>query len=162
MSACPFSEILIQHNNIMNVSSVSQSQSTFDPSAMKAQFKQRRQDFQSLQDALQSGDLSAAQSAFAALQKDAPAGKADKSKDNSPMSKDFQALQTALQSGNISDAQKAFATLQQDMKTARAAHHHHHHQASDSTQTPAATDLTTTTPAASASTTSSGSLNVQA
>ena len=141
----------------MTVSSVSQSQSTYDPSAMQAQFKQRRQDFQSLQGALQSGDLASAQQAFAALQKDAPGAKGPNPKGNSQMSQDFQTLQSALQSGDLSGAEKAFASIQQEIKGAKGTHHHHHRQGSAAAQSPA------TDPNASTAAPVSGSgLNVQA
>ena len=81
-----------------------------------------RQDLKALGSALQSGDLSSAQNAFAKLQKDAQNNPrlqkalADK---NSPAGKDFQALQSALSSGNVGSAQKAYASLQKDLKGAQ-------------------------------------------
>ncbi len=104
-------------------------------------WQQQAQDFKTLQSALQSGDLSGARSAFAALQKDMAnnsqaASSTSASGQSDPLSSAFQALQSALQSGNLSGAQSAFAAIQQDMQnsgsTQRAHHHHHHHHSSDS------------------------------
>jgi hypothetical protein len=89
-------------------------------------FKQVKADFQNLTQALQSGNITAARQAFAALQKDSPqiAQALSQSGQNSsnPQSSALQALSTALQSGNVADAQKALASLQQ----AHKGHHHHH------------------------------------
>jgi hypothetical protein len=116
----------------MTVSNVSSTTSpyyqTIDPSG----FQQRRQDFNSLASALQSGDLSSAQSALAAFQKDLPStSQANASQpfgQNSQANTDFQRLQSALQSGDLSGAQKAFASLKTDFQPAQGAHGHHHHR----------------------------------
>ena len=97
-----------------------------------------RQAFGQLTNALQSGDLSAAQSAYASLSQAAGGDP------NSPFA---QALSQcdALQSGDIGKAQAALTTLQQQMQAMKGAHHHHgHHHASgsdpsQSTSTPAST-----------------------
>lgn len=112
---------------------------------------QRRQDFQKLSQALQSGDLSSAQQAFAQLQQGAPGvGQTQGSQQNgqnsqngSPFSQDIAALSTALQSGDIAGAQQAFAKLQQDAKATHHAHHHRHGQAAASTQTTGTSQATT-------------------
>lgn len=52
----------------MSISGISSMDSTYQTSSNN--FKQIKQDFQSLSDALKSGDLSSAQQAFAQLQKD--------------------------------------------------------------------------------------------
>lgn len=93
-----------------------------------------RQDFRSLSAALQSGDISSAQSAFATLQNDlksAPANsKASALLDpNTPAGKDFKALQDALKSGDVKAAQTAFVTLRKDLQAGKAHGHHHHHKA---------------------------------
>ena len=122
----------------MNVSSVNSATAQYQTS-IRSGFKQRSQDFKALESSLQSGDLSGAQQAFAALQKDLPnssqttgATSSNASTPTSQLSTDFQALQSALQSGDLSGAQGAFATLQQDMQSAGATQgarrHHHHHQ----------------------------------
>lgn len=101
----------------------------------KSAFAQRRQDFKSLSDALQSGDLTGAQQAYAALQKDAPAraagqgqqGGQQQSGNGSSPQNAFASLGQALQSGDLSGAQQAFSQLQNDAQQARGGHHHHHH-----------------------------------
>ena len=116
----------------MTVSSVSSTLNTYQPDVQSA-WRQRTQDFKALQTALQSGDLSGAQQAFAAMQKDqqnsSQATQASSaSSQNSQDAKDFQALQTAFSSGDLSGAQQAFAALQKDLQgTSQAGHHHHHH-----------------------------------
>ena len=106
-------------------------------STERSAFKQRQQDFQSLAQALSAGDLSGAQTAFAALQQDlknagpAPAVQQTGSIQTSQNSVTtaLQALGQALNSGDLSSAQKAFAQLQQDIQQAAQGHRHHHHQA---------------------------------
>ena len=110
-------------------------------------FGQFGQDFRAIGSALQSGDLSTAQSALATFQQDLqgnsqtpanqPFGK------NSQANTDYHSLVSALQSGNLSDAQKAFASLQTDLKAAHKGHHHHHHSSSVASSTTPATSTTT-------------------
>jgi hypothetical protein len=113
-----------------------------------AAFKQRRADLNALKTALQSGDLTGAQKAFAALQQDlqstqGAAGKrGDASGQSSTLAKDLDALKTALQSGDLTGAQRAFASVQQDM---RAGHAHRHSQPTDVTSTTAAATSTSAT-----------------
>jgi hypothetical protein len=85
----------------------------------------RKNDFQSLTTALQSGNLQQAQQAFSSLIQNVPASAQSSS---NPTVNDFQAVGTALQAGDISGAQKAFSTLQQDLKTSVKGPHHHHHK----------------------------------
>ncbi len=99
--------------------------------------------FDQLGQALQKGDLKAAQTAFAALQKNVPQEPPPGSQGNGspdPMA----ALGKALQAGDLAGAQQAFAQLQQTRR-----HHHHHHQDSDGDDkgltTPTTTPSTTTT-----------------
>jgi hypothetical protein len=100
-----------------------------------------RADFSQLADALNSGDLSGAQSAFSALQQLQPGrfGAASSSGTtgtngqnatgaSNPISTDIATLSKALQSGDLSAAQTAFQKLQQDMSAAHQGHHHHHHK----------------------------------
>lgn len=110
-----------------------------DYSAVIAQRKQQfQQQFQQLGKDLQAGNLSAAQSDFAALQ---PAGTQASnnssaanllaSASNNPVAQAFKQLASDLQSGNVSGAQQDLTTLQQDLQnqtqTQAPAHHHHHH-----------------------------------
>jgi hypothetical protein len=130
-------------NETMTISSTTGSAAAYTPPPISSDMKQRMQDFQSLSQALQSGDLSSAQSAFATLQSNLTqnsSGPSPFSDPNSQASKDLAAVGTALKSGDVSGAQDAMATLQKDMKAARGGHHHHHAQAADSTSS---TDSTT-------------------
>jgi outer membrane protein assembly factor BamD (BamD/ComL family) len=115
----------------MSVSAISSS-GGFSPVDWQTKAQQIKADFQSLAQALQSGDLKGAQQAFATLQKDSPAksSTATTSSTSSTNPNDLMnTLSQALQSGNLSAAQQAFAQLQQ------AAHHghHRHHGASNAT-----------------------------
>ncbi len=84
-------------------------------------------EFQQLAQDLQAGNLTQAQSAFAALQQNAPAGAVS----GSPLSQAFSVLGQDLQSGNLTGAQQAFSNIQQDFQQAAQqtgqGHHHHHH-----------------------------------
>ena len=91
-------------------------------------FKQWQQDFDDLGSALQSGDLSKAQTAYSALVQNTPSNSQAQNSQQSGTSSigaDFTALGQALQSGNVSDAQTAYAKVQQDLQSAHGHHHHH-------------------------------------
>ena len=122
----------------MNVSGINSATTAYQTS-VQSSFNQRAQDFKALQTALQSGDVTSAQQAFASMQKDmqnssqAAGATSNPSGQSSQISTDFGTLQSALQSGDLSGAQSAGA--------ARGAHHHHHHQSGGATSS--------TTPASS-------------
>ncbi len=81
-------------------------------------FQQDRQAFNQLTKALQSGDLTAAQSDYNTL------ASSPMAQGNSPFAQAIQQIGQDLQSGNVSalaDAQKVLSSLQQ----ARGHHHHH-------------------------------------
>lgn len=154
----------------MTLTSLSSTPAAY-PESQPSEFKQRMQDFKALKTALQSGDLAAAQKAFAAVQQDVkpstppagsttPAGTAPANQ----WSTDFQAIGSALQSGDITGAQKAFATLRQDMQAAHQAQgsrghrHHHHHVNNDANSTPTSTSPDTTGTTASTDTSTVGRL----
>jgi hypothetical protein len=126
----------------MTISGISSSNNVYQ-SDLTAKLAQRKQDFQSLADARQSGNLSDAQKAFAQLQSDGVKTSQTQSSNSqgSGQSSPLQALGSALQSGDLAGAQQAFAQLQQGMK----AHHHHHHQGSGSAQTNSASQGTGST-----------------
>jgi|GEM_PF-1276438 len=86
--------------------------------AWQAERQQRQQDFTQLSTALQGGDLSTAQAAFADLQK-LQSDKVTVGATGSAISADFSSLGDALQSGNLSDAQNAFAKIQSDVQAQR-------------------------------------------
>ena len=128
----------------MSVGAVPSSSNAANASALqsteRSAFKQRQQDFQSLAQTLSAGDLSGAQSAFAALQQDlknvGPAPTVQQTGSiqtgQNSLTTALQALGQALNSGDLSSAQKAFAQLQQDIQQAARGHRHHHHQAGGS------------------------------
>ncbi|MGB8010107.1 MAG: hypothetical protein WCF68_00720 [Terriglobales bacterium] len=112
--------------------------STSNPYQLGAASNPLTQQLQQLGQALQSGNLSAAQSDFASLQAafSQPAstsGSATTSTSSttaSPVNQAFSQLASDLQSGNLSAAQKDFSTVQQDLKsqgTVSGSHFHHHH-----------------------------------
>jgi len=117
----------------MSVSAISSSSDPYSPSVQAA--AQRRQEFQALGTALKSGDLAAAQSAFASLQSAPRSSSSSQSqagqspRPNTDQSANVQALASALQTGDIAAAQSAFAALQKG----HHGHHHHHAKAADST-----------------------------
>jgi hypothetical protein len=121
----------------MSVSGISTSSlSNYNPAQNSLQ--QIQQTFQQLGQDLQSGNLSAAQSDFAALLKLAPqpSSTANSAQNNSPIAQAFRQLAKDLQSGNLSAAQQDFSTIQQDFQNQAAqsqtsatqtqGHHHHH------------------------------------
>jgi outer membrane protein assembly factor BamD (BamD/ComL family) len=123
------------------------------------------QDFKAIGSALQSGNLSTAQSALATFQQALPGNSQTSSSQpfgsNTQANTAYQSLTTALQSGNLSTAQQAFASLQTDLKSAQSAHkgHHHHHSSDVTASTASSTTPTTTT---SSVVGSDGSLNATA
>lgn len=125
-----------------SISSVTSATNLYQPSN---DFAKRFQDFKALGTALQSGDLSSAQSALANFQQTV-SGNASTSTTaasqpfgkNSQANSDFQTLTSALQSGDMTGAQQAFTSLQSDLKAAHKGHHHHHDQDGGSTSAPSA------------------------
>jgi len=117
----------------MSISGIS---TTSNPSTVN-NFGQTATDFQSLAQALQSGNLAAAQQAFATLQQDSPwisravSGTAPATGTTASASSPLQALGKALQSGDLAGAQQAFAAVQQG----RGGHHGHHHASSTASAT---------------------------
>jgi hypothetical protein len=138
----------IQLHKSVTVSSAS---SCGGPNATDSQdsVKKQRADFQALASALQSGDLSSAQTAFAQLQQDNPrlaqALNSTSSDSDSTRLTDLKSLASSLQSGDVSGAQQAMAKLQQDGQTVQGGHHHHHHHAAPDATSPTSTDDTSTT-----------------
>jgi len=93
-----------------------------------------QQEMQQLGQALQSGNLSVAQSDFAALQAAfsqpaATTGSTSTGSASNPVGQAFNQLGTDLQSGNVAAAQKDFSTVQQDLQNNLSSDHvrHHHH-----------------------------------
>lgn len=141
-------------------------------------FQQRRQDFSQLAQALQNGDLSGAQQAYADLQslQQSQSGSTSNSKINgSPIQNDFMALGQALSSGNLSQAQSDFTQLQNDIKSAfqnpsgaqgtsgsHRGHHHHHHHAEASGQDSSSNRTTDSTTSSTNNSQSGSGINLTA
>lgn len=111
-----------------SISSVSSTTNPYQPTAQNS-MSQVLQDFNAVGSALQSGNVSTAQSALAAFQQDLQSN--SQTSANQPFGKNtqantnYQSLTTALQSGDLSAAQKAFASIQTDLKASHKGHHHH-------------------------------------
>ena len=88
-----------------------------------------RQEMQQLGQALQSGNLSTAQSDFATLRAAFSQPATGTGSTSNPVAQAFNQLGTDLQSGNMSAAQKDFSTVQQDLQNNLSSDHvrHHHH-----------------------------------
>jgi hypothetical protein len=158
------------------MSSISSVDSTPNPpqTANQSGFAQIAKSFQAIGSALQSGDVSSAQSALAAFQQalqgnsqsnpqtatNQPFGK------NSQANTDYQNLTSALQSGNLANAQKAYASLQNDLQSAqstKSAHKgHHHHRSSSATSSTSSSTTPTSGSATSSTVDADGSLNLLA
>ena len=126
-------------------------------------YAQQRKDFQTLANAVSSGDLSQAQQALSALQANtqasqtASASSGQTSQGSSGLGvqikTDFSALSSAVQSGDLTGAQKALTSLQQDFSSAgqsgsngsqTSVHHHHHHGGGGETASTAGSAASTT------------------
>jgi hypothetical protein len=97
-------------------------------------YLQIKSDFQTLSQALKSGDLDAAQQAYSAIQQDQ---QSSQHPINSQLSADFTALGNALQSGDLAGAQQAFSSLQsnaQALRQSRGGKGHHDHASSGGDQ----------------------------
>ncbi len=132
------------------------------PSSTATSTKNQNSDFQNLMQSLQSGNLSGAQQAFAALTQEMGSSSQTGSSASagSTFSQDLSAVGQALQSGNMSAAQQAFAKLQQDAQGAGgvSGHHYHHHRGPQ----PMGPASTASGSAASGVLSSTGSINTSA
>lgn len=148
------------------MSSISSASSTTNPyqATNLNAFTQFVNDFNAIGSALQSGNLSDAQSALATFQQDLPGNSQTSTNppfgNNSQANADYQSLVSALKSGNLADAQQAYASLQNDLQGTEAGKsHRHHHGSSDSDTTQTAT---LTAAASSSSDTADSGLDVTA
>jgi DNA-binding FadR family transcriptional regulator len=104
-----------------------------------------RSAFRDLVDAIQSGDLATAQSAFTSLTQADP-----NLLTSSPLGQDLSAIGQALQAGDTTGAQQALDALKTDAQKIGGGHHHHHHHAHRAGATQGSTqgvDPTANTPA---------------
>ncbi|MGA3088969.1 MAG: hypothetical protein ABSD75_10170 [Terriglobales bacterium] len=116
----------------MSVSGISSS--FYSGQTVQNNSQELQQVFQQLGQDLQSGNLSAAQSDFTALQQLQPqSGSTSSSQNNNPIAQAFSQLSQDLQSGNLSAAQQDYTTIQQAFQSqATTRGHHHHHSESGS------------------------------
>lgn len=111
----------------MNIATLNQSGASNPLFAnFRAAFRQKMEDFKGLAQAVNSGDLTSAQTALDAVTKDiqsdrriANSGKSDQ------INKDLAALGDAIKSGDTDATKQAFTTLAQDLKGVRHGGHHH-------------------------------------
>lgn len=109
--------------------------------AVQNKFQQFQQGFQQLGQALQTGNLSQAQTDFAALQQGLPGQQQittqSGSQSTNSISQVFSQLAQDLKSGNLSAAQSDFSTFQQDLHqlgNGFSLHGHHHRTHAESSQ----------------------------
>jgi hypothetical protein len=121
-------------------SAVGSAYQNYQTDSSKDQFKK---DMQSIQAALQSGDISGAQDAFSKLQELQQQKVSKNGSSPDQVQKDMKTLQSALDSGNLQDAQSAFTQLQTDMKAHGGGHHKHHQSQDASVQSTATVDTRT-------------------
>lgn len=124
----------------MSVSGISSSSfSDYGTQSVQNQRQEIQREFQQLGQDLESGNLSAAQSDFAALQQLVPQNNSNSTQSNNPIAQAFNQLAQDLQSGNLSAAQQDYTAIQQDFQNQAAqagsqfsqsqgvhGHHHHH------------------------------------
>ena len=105
--------------------------------SVQSRMEQARKDFQQLGQDLQAGNLSAAQSDFAAMQKFGPQSNSrSPTQNNSSLSQDFQQLSQDLESGNTAAALRDYSNVQQDFQSqAPQMHRHRHHGGGSSSST---------------------------
>jgi len=129
----------------------SSSYSNYTSQNTQNRFQQFQQEFQQLGQDLQSGNISAAQQDFAALQQLSPQSSSTSAQSSNPIAQEFSQLSQALQSGNLSAAQQDYTTIQQDFQNQAAqsnpateGHHgHHHHHGGGSGESSQASQLFT-------------------
>jgi len=113
----------------MSVGSVTSSSNVYQPTSSQSPFAAAKKNFKALEDALKSGDLKAAQSAFAEIQKNAPKKPSQTASTSTSDSQDpFSALASALQSGDLNAAKSAFQSIQDMFKS------HNQHKKHDKDQ----------------------------
>ena len=158
----------------MSVTSIGQDQSqTLGSASVRASVHQARQDFDQLYQALQSGNLGAAQQAYAGFQQiqaeltsSSATAATSAAATTNPIAADWSALGQFLQSGSLSSAQNALSTLGQDAQTAWQTHLQQETQKAESVyalmqSAQGATAATAVTPAATATSAQSATGSVQ-
>ncbi len=119
----------------MSISSINSGANPACQTGPSSLFKQVRQDFKAIENAVQSGDLASAKQAVAAFQQDqqnlqnargAAGGPNQDPQPNSQFKNMVSSLITSIQSGDLSSAQKSLSAVQANMRAFGAGHHHHH------------------------------------
>ena len=141
----------------MSTNGISSQAPSYQPNSQQSAFQQN---FQTLTQAIQSGNLAAAQQAYASLTQNAPAQSTGGS--TGSLANSFQqalsSIGAALQSGNISAAQTAVQTMQQSMM----AHHGHHHDGAPSQSSEANSSPQTSTNIATLPSSASSLIDISA
>jgi outer membrane protein assembly factor BamD (BamD/ComL family) len=126
-----------------NLFSAGAAQNTPSAQPNPSAFQLIKTEFEQLGQALQSGNLSQAQSDYATLSQNISAanqssGVTTPATNSSPTAQAFAQLGQDLQSGNLQGAQQDFTNLQQDVQQSSSqqagGHHGHHHHRSESSQ----------------------------
>jgi len=152
----------------MTISSIGSTTTAQQTSAVNS-FNQSFNDFKNIGSAIQSGNLTSAQSALTAFESDLQSNSGQNPlsqlfNNNSKLSDDLTSLQTALKSNDSAGAQNAFKTLVDDtqgaMKTQPPHGHRHHHRVDSDGSTPASS--TSVTDSTTGSTSTGSTLDVQA
>ncbi len=141
----------------MTIGAVSSSSSVYQPNSQQ---NTMQQNFQALVQAIQSGNLSAAQQAYATLSQSTPtqSGNGSSSGQTNPFRQALASIGSALQSGDIFSAQTAMNGMLQSMK----AHHGHHHHGSQSQSANSNSAATTSTSISTLSGTTNSLVNLSA
>ena len=118
----------------MPVSRILFNTNLYQTSSPQTRVGKLQDNFQQLEQALQSGNLSGAQQAFAALQQLMPNLSASNQTQNGQINSSqslfrtgLNAIGQALKSGDLSAAKAAFTKLQQDIQSFNKGHKGHHH-----------------------------------
>jgi len=114
--------------------------SSTSTNSLQSQSDNGWQQFAQLAKAVQSGDLNAAQQAYASFTQTA-AGKAAASDPTSPLGQALSQIGQALQSGDVNGAQQALSSLKP-----HGHHHHHHHGGGGAPQSTSAEPSSGTVP----------------
>jgi outer membrane protein assembly factor BamD (BamD/ComL family) len=108
------------------------SSNLFNTQSAQTAAQKLKQEFQQLGQDLQAGNLSAAQSDFAALQQNAPqtsaAASSTSAQTGNPLTQAFQQLAQDLKAGKLTAAQQDYSTIQQDFKTQATQGQPEHHR----------------------------------
>jgi hypothetical protein len=111
----------------MSVTGIVSNLFNLSPQTVQDRFKEFQQDLQQLGNDLQAGNLSAAQTDFASLQKLQPSNADGAASPSTSLGQSFQQLSNDLKTGDLQDAQKTYSDLMQQLQS-RHAHHAHRGQ----------------------------------